>query len=82
MRLILTDYRVIKMLLSYAVFLGAKQLKVFPYDTAIQGDQKRAFQRAKILVSQNRIFNCECTIENFGLGGVGIIAKEPDFLTA
>ena len=61
--------------LFYAVFLGDKQLKVFSYDTSISKDKERALKRAQILVNQNKIFDCDCIIEHFGLSGVGVEVK-------
>ena len=59
------------MIFSYSVFWGSKQLKVFPYDSSIKKDKERALTRARILVNQNKIFECDCTIEHFGISGVG-----------
>ena len=59
------------MTLSYGVYLGSKLLRAFAYDTRIEGDKERAFRLAKRLVNDNKIFECNCTIEHFGLSGVG-----------
>jgi len=59
------------MTLSYGVYLGDKLLRAFAYDTRIEGDKERALRLAKRLVNDNKIFECDCTIEHFGLGGVG-----------
>ena len=59
------------MTLSYGVYSGAKLLRAFSYDTRIEGDKERALRLAKRLVNANYIFECPCTIEHFGLGGVG-----------
>ena len=59
------------MTLSYGVYLGDKLLRAFAYDTRIVGDKERALRLAKQLVNDNKIFECNCTIEHFGLSGVG-----------
>jgi hypothetical protein len=59
------------MTLSYGVYLGDKLLRAFSYDTRTEGDKERALRLAKRLVSDNKIFESDCTIEHFGLGGVG-----------
>jgi hypothetical protein len=59
------------MTLSYGVYLGDKLLRAFAYDTRIEGDKERALNLAKRLVNDNKIFDCDCAIEHFGIGGVG-----------
>jgi hypothetical protein len=59
------------MTLSYGVYLGDKLLRAFSYDTRTEGDKERALNLAKRLVNDNKIFECDCTIEHFGLSGVG-----------
>lgn len=59
------------MTLSYGVYSGAKLLRAFSYDTRIEGDKERALRLARRLVNDNRSFDCDCTIEHFGLSGVG-----------
>jgi len=61
------------MTLSYAVFSGSKQLKVFSYDSRDAGAKEKALQRARDFASWNQSLNC--TIEFFGLGGVGVSVK-------
>ena len=63
------------MTLSYGVYLGDKLLRAFAYDTRIAGDQERALRLAKRLAKDNKIFECDCIIEHFGLGGVGTTVK-------
>jgi hypothetical protein len=59
------------MTLSYGVYLGDKLLRAFAYDTRTEGDKERALKLAKRLVNDNKIFECDCTIEHFGISGVG-----------
>lgn len=59
------------MTLSYGVYLGDKLLRAFAYDTRTEGDKERALRLAKRLVNDNKIFEHDCTIEHFGLSGVG-----------
>lgn len=59
------------MLLYYAVFHNEKQLKVFPYDTSIVNDKARVLKNARRCISDNALFGFECTVEHFGLSGIG-----------
>jgi len=59
------------MTLSYGVYLRDKLLRAFCYDTRIEGDRERALNLAKRLAKENKIFECDCTIEHFGISGVG-----------
>lgn len=61
------------MTLSFAVFSGDKQIKVFSYDTRDADGKAQALKRARDFASWNPSLNC--TIEHFGLGGVGIEVK-------
>lgn len=62
-----------QMTLSYAVYSGNKLIKVFSYDTREPEAKQKALERAKAFSSWNP--SLECTIEHFGLGGVGIEVK-------
>ena len=59
------------MTLSYGVYSGNRLMRVFSYDTRIANDKERALRLAKKLVNDNKIFECNCTIEHFGISGVG-----------
>lgn len=59
------------MTFHYGVYLGAKLLRAFTYETRTEGDKERALRLAKRLVNDNKIFEVDCTIEHFGLSGVG-----------
>ena len=59
------------MTLSYGVYSGNRLMRVFSYDTRIANDKERALRLAKQLVNDNKIFECNCTIEHFGISGVG-----------
>jgi hypothetical protein len=61
------------MTLSYAVYSGSQLLKVFSYDTRDDGEKEKALQRARDFASWNASLNC--TLEHFGLGGVGVTVK-------
>lgn len=63
------------MTLSYGVYLGDKLLRAFAYDTRISGDKERALKLAKRLAIDNKILECDCTIEHFGISGVGTTVK-------
>lgn len=63
------------MTLSYGVYLGDKLLRAFAYDTRIEGDKERALKLAKRLANDNKLFDCDCTIEHFGISGVGTTVK-------
>jgi hypothetical protein len=59
------------MTLHYGVYIGSRLVRAFTYDTRIVGDKERALRLAKRLVNDNKIFEVDCTVEHFGLSGVG-----------
>jgi hypothetical protein len=59
----------------FGVYIGSRLVRAFTYDTRIIGDKDRALRLAKRLVNDNKIFEVDCTIEHFGIGGVGVTIK-------
>jgi hypothetical protein len=55
----------------FGVYIGKRLVRAFIYDTRTVGDKERALRLAKRLVNDNKIFEVNCTIEHFGVSGVG-----------
>ena len=60
----------------FAVFHGNKQLRVFHYSLGSFRDRERAKKLALELADKNDAQGYPCTVEEFGISGVGCVVHK------